>query len=134
MIHQPTKSQIILNRRGLTELVLACAFLSLLTIALWSWQNKGGYVTAMDSVTIEGAAALLPQIMRHPAIMLSAAVTEFVLLLALLLAVVPITWWLQTDAVMAGAQARVTTPLHWLGEKLRLLPSPNKIGKGGEAG
>ena len=132
MIQTSTKSQIKLNRRGLTELVLACAFLSLLTFALWSWQNKGGYVTAMDNSAVDVEASLIPLIMRHPAIMLSAVVTEFVLLLAFVLAVVPITWWLRTDAVLASAQARAMTPLHWLGEKLHLLPSPAEVVEEGQ--
>lgn len=130
MIKPSLKHQIKLNRRGLTELVLACAFLSLLTFALWSSQNKGGYVTAMDNAVVDVETSILPLIMRHPAIMLSAVVTEFVLLLAFVLAIVPITWWLRTDAVLASAQARTMTPLHWLGQKLRLIPSPAEVAEG----
>jgi hypothetical protein len=121
---QLAKSQIKLNRRGLTELMLACAFLSLLTFALWSWQN-GGHVVALDAGAMVAEASLLPLITRHPAIMFSVIVTEFIVLLALTLAFVPITWWLRTDAVLPRHHARATTPLRWLGEKLHLLPPPS---------
>jgi hypothetical protein len=123
MMQLSSRGQIKVNRRGLTELVLACAFLSLFTFALWSWQNNG-YVAALSQSSAEGAAAgevsLVPLILRNPAIMLSTVVTEFILLLALLLAIVPITWWLRSDYLIAGANQRVMTPLRWLGEKLRM--------------
>jgi hypothetical protein len=121
MNQPPAKSRIKLNRRGLTELVLACAFLALSTYALWSWQNHGGYVAAMESTTPAAEASLLPQILRHPAIMFSTIVTEFVLLLALMLAIVPLSWWVRTDYLLAGQGSSMTTPLRWLGEKLHLV-------------
>lgn len=125
MIQVQTKSQIKLNRRGLTELVLACAFLSLLTFALWSWQNSG-YVAAAANSPTESDVSLVPLILRNPAIMASTVVTEFVLILALLLAVVPISWWLRSDYLIAGANARVMTPLRWLGELLRFRRAPQE--------
>jgi hypothetical protein len=112
------KSRIKINRRGLTELVLASAFLSLFTFALWSWQNNGGYVAAMESVAPEASAAMMPQILRHPAIMFSTVVSEFVLLLAIMLAIVPVSWWMRSDHLIAGDGALVMTPLRWLGQKL----------------
>ena len=124
MNQTPPKKQIKLNRRGLTELVLMCAFLSLFTFAIWSWMNKGGYVAAMDGAAPSAEVSLMPQILRHPAIMLSTVVTEFILLLALILAIVPISWWLRADHLMAGDNLRVMTPLRWLGEKLRILRAP----------
>lgn len=120
-----TKSHIKLNRRGLTELILACAFLSLFTFALWTWQNDG-YVAAMDNRVSETEVPLLPLLLRHPAIILSTVVTEFILLLALTLAIVPISWWLRTDYLVAGANERLMTPLRWLGEKLRFGRHPEQ--------
>jgi hypothetical protein len=119
----PAKSQTKLNRRGLTELVLACALLSLLTFAVWTWQNQG-YVAAMDRATPDVTAAatnsapLLSLILRHPTIMLSVIVTEFILLLAITLALVPVTWWLRSDYLVVGDNAPATTPLRWLRSKL----------------
>lgn len=123
-------SKIKLNRRGLSELVLACAFLSLLTWALWSWQTNGTYVAATGTVLPEPDRALMPQIFRHPAIMLSAVVTEFILLLAFVLALVPISWWLRTERLIPGENEPVMTPLRWLGELLGILPSPTRRGPG----
>jgi hypothetical protein len=129
MNQAPTKSHFKLNGRGLTELVLACLFLSLFTFALWSWQNDG-YVAAMDNTISEAEVPLLPLILRHPAIILSTVVTEFILLLALTLAIVPISWWLRTDYLVTGANTRLMTPLRWLGEKLHLVRTPEQTVEG----
>lgn len=126
MIQLPTKSHIKLNRRGLTELVLACAFLSLLTFAVWSWQNNGS-VNAMESAAPGAEVSIMSLALRHPAIMASTVVTEFILLLAFVLAIVPITWWLRTDYLIAGESTRLMTPLRWLGGKLRFTRAPDKL-------
>jgi hypothetical protein len=113
------QSRIKLNHRGLTELVLACAFLSLLTLAVWSWQMNGGHVTAMDSALPEAQSALMPQVLRHPVIILSAVVAEFILLLAIVLALVPPAWWLRADHLWGTDSAAAATPLRWLGAKMQ---------------
>ena len=120
-----SKSHLKLNRRGLTELVLACAFLSLFTFALWSWQNNG-HVAAMDNTISPAEVPLLPLLLRHPAIVLCTVITEFILLLAITLAIVPISWWLRTDYLVSGANQRLMTPLRWLGEKLHLVRQPEQ--------
>jgi hypothetical protein len=129
MTQIPAKSQVKLNRRGLTELVLGCAFLALSTFALWTWQNNG-YVAAMDNSAAGGEVPLLSVIMRHPAIMFSTVVTEFILLLALTLALVPISWWLRTDYLIASEGARLMTPLRWVGDKLRFTRAPKENAEG----
>src|SRR5262245_41245704 len=106
----PPQSRIKLNRRGLTELLLACAFLALSTWAIWSWRVQGGHVSAMEAGVAE-PLGLLPQILRHPAIILSVIFTEFILLLALTLALVPPAWWLHTEHPMEGAGVTPATPL-----------------------
>jgi hypothetical protein len=115
----PSQSRVKLNRRGLTELVLICAFLALLTFAVWSWQTNGGHVTAMESALSEPQSALLPQVLHHPAIILTAVIAEFILLLAFVLAVVPMGWWLRMDYIVAGQPAAPTTLLRWLAQLLR---------------
>jgi hypothetical protein len=117
----PTKGPVKLNRRGLIEMIFACAFLSLFTLLVWTWQNKGGYVAAMGQATLAGEASLMVVILRNPVIMASTVVTEFTLLLALTLAVAPVTWWLRTDYLMAAGRARAMTPLRWLGQKLKIV-------------
>jgi hypothetical protein len=74
----------------------------------------------MENASSAGELPLMTVIIRHPAIMFSAVVTEFILMLALTLAIVPITWWLRTDYLIAGESARLMTPLRWLGDKLKI--------------
>jgi hypothetical protein len=122
----PPQSRIKLNRRGFTELLLACAFLSLLTWAIWSWRVQGAHVSAMESAVSE-PLSLLPQILRHPTIILSMIVTEFFLLLAVTLALVPVAWWLHTEHPMGEEGAIPSTPLRWLSGKIhrgRKQPQP----------
>lgn len=121
MIQATTKSRIKLNRRGLTEIILGCAFLSLFTFAFWSWQTQGLHVSAMESAASGVEVPLMTVVLRHPTIMFSTIVVEFLVLLAFALAVVPVTWWLRTDALSAGGYNRVMTPLRWIGEKLHIL-------------
>jgi hypothetical protein len=116
---QPQR-RIKLNRRGLIELVLACAFLSLLTLAVWSWQNNGGHVAALDNRLPATQNGIVAQALRHPAIMLSAVVTEFILLLAFTLALVPPAWWLRADHILGTEPATEATPLRWLGAKMQM--------------
>jgi hypothetical protein len=133
MIQLPAKTPIKINRRGLTELVLSCAFLSLLTFALWSWRING-YVEALSHQTASGApdseASLIPLILRSPAIMASTVASEFVVLLAILLAIVPLSWWLRSEYLVAGANQRLMTPLRWLGGKFGLAHPKQEAPKG----
>lgn len=125
-------SRIILNRRGLTELVSICAFLSLLTFALWSWQTNGGHVAAMEAALPEPQRSLMPQILRHPAIILSVVTTEFILLLAFVLAVVPPAWWLRADHLFGTKPAAETTPLRWLNTKMQQIGHTQAKAKKGQ--
>lgn len=107
-----------LNPRGLVELMLLCAFLSLATFAIWSWAVNGSHVVAMDTAVEGTQAALLPRIMRNPTIITSLIVVEFTLLLAITLGTAPLAWWLRADHILGMEPTQGTTPLRWLEKKL----------------
>jgi hypothetical protein len=119
MTVQQPQSRVKVNRRGLVELALACAFLALLTFAVWSWQVDGESVVALGSALPEQQSALLPQIMRDPTIKLASVFAEFVLLLAVALAVAPPAWWLQAEHILGTEPVLSTTPLRWLGHVIQ---------------
>ena len=123
-----TQSQIKLNHRGLIELALACAFLALLSFAVWSWQLDGEYVTALGSTAPEQQNALLSQVIRNPVIKLASVTAEFVLLLAVTLALVPPTWWLQSPNTLGKESTTITTSLRWLGHVIKSSRSQPEVG------
>ena len=118
MMQTQSQGQIKLNRRGLTELILACSLISLLTFAFWSWQTSGGRISAMEMPTTEPQSALLPKIILDPTIMLTTIIAEFAFLLAVTLALVPPKWWLQIDRYLESESNEPSTPLEWLGHKI----------------
>lgn len=107
-----------LNRRGLTELVLFCALVSLSTYSYWSWQINGGHVAAMDSASTAAQGGIWLQILQQPAIVMSTVVAEFFLLLAITLALAPIPWWLHAEHIIGIDHAYSTTLLRWIGKKV----------------
>jgi hypothetical protein len=133
MTVQQPQSRIKVNRRGLVELSLVCAFLALLTFVVWSWQVDGEAVVALGSALPEQQSALLPQIMRDPTIKLASVFAEFVLLLAVALAIAPPAWWLQAEHILGTEPVRSTTPLRWLGHVIQNSHSQNSQGQNSQS-
>lgn len=123
-----SKSAIKLNRRGFIEIVLVCVLLALALytlwhVGLWYWQTQlaHGQATSMGR---SAEAPLIPYILRHPAMMLSVTFAGFMLLLAIALMIVPVSWWLHTDRALEETALPVMTPMSWLAKKMGLARAP----------
>jgi hypothetical protein len=116
------QNRVRLNGRGLIEILLICSLLTLATLTgWWYWQTNGGRVVALEGPpTFATSDPLVAMILHHPAILTTAVLVEFLLLLGLILAVVPPTWWLQVDLVVNGVPVVAESPLQWLGRRLHL--------------
>lgn len=129
-----TRSRIRLNFRGLTQILLICVCVTLWTLAGWrAWQTEGGRVAALDhtQTVVQSSGhddTLIPRILNHPGMITAAALTEFVLILALFLGIAPPTWWLRTQYPRLPGEPEVPenvdTPLKWLGDKLSQVQTP----------
>lgn len=117
------RSQIQLNLRGLVELCIADAALTALTIA--GWHSLQTHLTMPRG-------PMYAAILQQPQIIASVAVSVFILIMALLLAIVPQAWWLRTKRVVDQAHRSPETPLQWLGAQIQKTVTPQPPAQPGE--
>ncbi len=108
MIAAPDKRLLRVHARSVTELLAASALPALLS--LWYWRGWAQDVA-------QPVGELLPGVLLSPSLALTLAVSEYLLILAFLLSVLPVEWWLLSET--AGGR-KALTPMMRVARRMRV--------------